>query len=286
MKQLGEVLLASTQFLKGKGISSPRLLAEELIAFVLKIKRIDLYLQFDLPIKEEELSQIRPLLKRGALGEPVDYILGEASFYHTQLVITPDVLIPRPETEIFVDLICKELGKSSQLGKEAWDVCTGSGCIGISIKKACPDLKMTLSDLSMQAVELATQNGLRNGVEVECLQGDLLEPFQGKKADIVICNPPYISEEEYEGLDPSVKGFEPKLALVGGLDGLDYYRRLKESLPLFLNPKAKVFFEIGTGQGEALMHLFVDPIWVLKRVEKDWSGHDRFFFLEFESTVL
>ncbi len=286
MKGLGEVLAASARFLKERGIPSSRLTAEELIAFVLKMKRIDLYLQFDRPLEEGELSLIRPLLKRASFGEPVEYILGETSFYHTELSITPAVLIPRPETEIFVDLICKELAQDSQVGKEAWDLCTGSGCIGISVKKACPDLKMTLSDLSEKALELAGQNAVKNAVEVECLQGDLLEPFQGKKADFIFCNPPYISETEYKNLEISVKGFEPKVALVGGEDGLDYYRRLKECLPTFLQPKAKVFFEIGTGQGAALMDLYTGPMWTRKRIEKDWAGHDRFFFLEFESVVL
>lgn len=104
----------------------------------------------------------------------------------------------------------------------------------------------------------------------------------GKKADIVFCNPPYVTSKEFFNLDRSVRDFEPKGALVGGEDGLAFYQRLEKDLPQYLNPQAKIYLEIGSGQGNALLDLFSGPIWKGVRVEKDWSGHDRFFFLEFE----
>jgi release factor glutamine methyltransferase len=282
MKTLGELLTVSSQFLKEKNCTRPRRVAEELIAHVLKLNRLDLYMQFDRPLVEEEMALLRALLKRSVRGEPVEYITGEVSFYHCAISVTPDVLIPRPETEILVDIACKQLKAESLAGKTVWDLCTGSGCIGIAVKKACPELAMTLSDLSEKALAVAAKNAQANGVEVEIVCGDLLAPFSGRKADVVFCNPPYIDSKEFLTLDTSVKDFEPQMALDGGEGGLAFYRRLNEALPAQLNSGAKVYFEIGTGQGKALLELFSAKGWRNARVEKDWAGHERFFFLEFE----
>lgn len=282
MKLLGEVLTLSSQFLKEKQHGRARRTAEELIAHLLKLKRLDLYMQFDRPMVESELEELRTLLKRAVRGEPFEYLTGEMSFYHCTLAITPAVLIPRPETEILVDIACKQLQQESLVGKMAWDLCTGSGCIGIAVKKAYPDLQVILSDISREALQVAEGNAQRNEVEVELLLGDFLEPFGARKADIVFCNPPYISKNEYDDLDNSVKNFEPQGALVAEEEGLAFYRRLKEALPQHLNPGAKVYLELGARQGQALRELFSGPEWRKARLEKDWAGHDRFFFLEFE----
>lgn len=280
MRTLGEVLTATANFLKDKHYPRSRRAAEELISRVLQIKRMDLYMQFDRPLLESELEIMRGQLRRAGAGEPMEYITGEVEFYRCSIEVTPAVLIPRPETEILVDYACRQL--KNETGKNAWDLCTGSGCIGIAVKKACPGLSMALSDISKEALEVARRNAQRNEAEVELLQGDLLAPFAGKKADIVFCNPPYVISKEFLNLDRSVRDYEPKGALVGGEDGLAFYRRLEKDLPQHLNPQAKIYLEIGSGQGNALLDLFSGPIWKGVRVEKDWSGHDRFFFLEFE----
>jgi release factor glutamine methyltransferase len=282
MKTLGEVLTLTSEFLKQKQCLRSRRTAEELISYVLQLKRLDLYMQFDRPVAESELTQIRTMLKRAVKGEPVEYIIGELVFYHCHIAVTKDVLIPRPETEILVDQACRLFKTLSCSEKIVWDVCCGSGCIGIALKKACPELKVCLSDISERALEVAASNAKRNGMDVELLHGDLLAPFRGRKADFIFCNPPYVSFKEYLTLDPSVKDFEPRAALVGGDDGLVFYHRLKKELPDYLNPGAKIFFEIGAGQGKELLALFDDGNWKNQRVEKDWAGHDRFFFLEFE----
>jgi release factor glutamine methyltransferase len=282
MKLLGEVLNLSIQYLKEKNITSSRLVAEALLSHVLGVKRMDLYLRFEYPLEEKELSMFRALLKKAALAEPVEYILSTSSFYGLNVHLSSHVLIPRPETEILVDQVAKLLEQTSVDGKVLLDLCSGSGCIGLSLKKKFPSLSVTLSDISLDALALSKKSAELNELDVSHLQGDLLSPFSLKKADYIVCNPPYISEPEYENLDLSVKGYEPKLALVGGETGLEFYERLASDLPSHLNPGAKVFLEIGMAQGAALNKIFSSPFWVKKELRQDWSGKDRFFFLEIE----
>lgn len=282
MKTIVEILTASTQFLQQKGVARPRWTAEMLLSAILGIKRMDLYLSFDRPLDEEELSRMRQWLKRAATHEPVEYIVPIISFYHTELMLSPAVLIPRSETEILADKICKQFSSQDLQGKEIWDLCTGSGCLGIALKKRFPEARVAIADLSAAALEVAAANAARNHVEVEIVCSDLLQAFTGRKADLVVCNPPYVSAEEYEALSPSVKLFEPAMALLAGERGMAYYERLNQELPAYLNHQAKIFLEIGCSQGPALMALFSDPHWVKRNLEKDWAGHDRFFFLEFE----
>lgn len=267
MKTIGEILKLSGEFLADRKLDRPRRVAEEVIGHVLHLKKMELYLQFDKPIIEQELNLIRDLIKRCSKGEPVEYVLGEVEFFGCRFRIDQRALIPRPETEILVEMISKQIQKGV-----LWDVCAGAGCIGIALKKALPELQVTLSDISADVLKLTAENAKLNGVEVSIVQGDLLEPFKGQKADYVVCNPPYISEEEYKRLDPSVRDFEPKLALVGGIKGTEFYERLKKELPAYLNPGAQVFFEIGSLQGEAIKKLFPKG-----ELHADWAGHPRFF---------
>jgi release factor glutamine methyltransferase len=231
-------------------------------------------------LSEEEFSLCDHFLKRRLTGEPLAYIKGETSFYGCSLFVTKDVLIPRQETELLVDLIVKELVPGQPL--EVFDVCTGSGCIGIALKKACPFLNVTLSDVCEKALAVAKENAIRNGVEVLFLQGDLLEPFKGKKCDLLVSNPPYIAEEEIFSLDPQVKEFEPLKALVAKKNGLEFYEAFAKGLPNILSKKAKVYFEIGYNQEKPLFSLFSDPYWRKKRCLFDLANHPRFFSLEIE----
>lgn len=267
MKAIGEILKLSAEFLAERKVERPRRMAEDLISHVLGLKRMDLYLQFDKPIVDRELSIIRDLLKRCAKGEPLEYILGEVEFFGCRIQIDRRVLIPRPETEILVEMISKKVQKGV-----LWDICTGSGCIGIALKKAHPELQVTLSDISPDALALAAENAKLNQIDVTLLRGDLLQPFKGQKADWIVCNPPYISEAEYTQLDLSVKDYEPKLALVGGERGTEIYETLKRELPDYLNPDAEIYFEIGSGQGDAIKRIFPNG-----QLLSDWSGKPRFF---------
>jgi release factor glutamine methyltransferase len=282
VKSIAEVLSLSTAFLTEKKLDRSRRSAEELLASVLGVKRIDLYLQHDRPLVESELDKMRALLKRRATGEPLEQILGEVEFYHCHLAITSDVLIPRQETEILVDLIAKRIKESSVSGRTLWDLCTGSGCIGLSLKKAFSELNVSLSDICPKALALAKKNAEVNHLEVDFRMGDLLEPFFGESADFIICNPPYVSQKEYDALDPGVRDFEPRSALLAGDSGTEFYERIARDLPPFLRPGAQIFFEIGSGQGSAVQEIFSSLPWRRNRLLKDWAGKDRFFFLEIE----
>lgn len=282
MHTIQEILKLSADYLKRKEIANPRRQAEELLSDFLGVDRLELYLQFDRPLETKEIDAFRERLKRRAKGEPVLYIHGETEFYGCQIKLTPDVLIPRQETEILADRIAMVLKNSPIEGRSLWDICCGSGCLGISLKKKFPDLNVFLSDISEKALKVAEMNAVLNKVQLEMLKGDLFQPFQGERADYIVCNPPYISEEEWEGLDREVKEFEPKLALVAGPTGLEFYKQIALELHHYLRPKGKLWMEIGYGQGEAVQQIFNHYGWGRFSVGKDWAGHDRFFFLENE----
>lgn len=277
MKTIKEIMQLSAQYFAGRGIESPRRESEELLSYALGLKRIQLYMYYDRPLEEWELEKCRAFLRRRAQGEPFAYIAGLVDFFDCKILVNPKVLIPRQETEILLDLVCKEITHEEWQGKHVWDLCCGSGCLGIGLKKKFPFLNVILSDISAEALEVARHNACKNDVEVSFLQGDLLLPFKGMKADLVICNPPYISEIEYAVLDPSVRDHEPKIALWGGPTGLEFYQRLCSELPRFLHSDSKAWFEIGAQQGNDIRTLFNAPPWHQGTVMKDWSGHDRFF---------
>lgn len=281
MKTLGEVLKLTQKFLEEQHILLPRKSAEELLSHQLKMSRLDLYLNFEMPLHEKELQSLRESLKRRAKGEPVEYIFGEMKFHELQLTVNPSVLIPRQETEILLSKIIERLKTADLKEKIAWDLCSGSGCLGLGLKKALPDLHLILADISERALEVAKANSVKNGLQVDFLQGDLLEPFQGKKADFILCNPPYISQKDYETLSREVRDFEPKEALLGGPNGNEFYKRLADVLPSFLNPGAHLFFEIGFDQGNTVKEIFSSSQWKGQIVEKDWAGHDRFFSIQY-----
>lgn len=282
MKTIKEILQLSIDYLKKKEIKEPRRQAEDLLTDFLGIKRLDLYLNIEKPLNTNEIETFRSLLKRRSQGEPLQYIHGKVDFYHCTFSVNPSVLIPRQETEILVDKFVKLLEKKDLKDKILWDICCGSGCIGISLKKRFPELTVILSDISVQALELAQQNAKLNHVNVQFVQGDLLTPFVNKKAHFVICNPPYISEDAYQMLDREVHDYEPMKALVGGKTGLEFYERLSRDLPIYLNTPSLVAFEIGFDQENQVKSLFNQPYWKHSWIEKDYAGHSRFFFLENE----
>lgn len=276
MNSVLEIITRSAEYLKGREVPNARREAEELIADALGVRRLDLYLQFERPLEQDELQRCRHFLMRRGKREPLQYLAGSVEFGNIPLKVTPDVLIPRPETEILVEMIAQALENRLLEGKVLWDVCCGSGCIGAALAARFPELRVVLSDLSEGACAVAAANA--PDLEVRC--GDLLAPFSGETCDFFVCNPPYIREDEYPGLMPEVRDFEPKTALVAGPTGLEFYQRLARELPKVMAPRGHVWLELGRGQGEPVKKIFEAAGMPGGEVQPDWSGHDRFFSLE------
>ncbi|HRW58722.1 MAG TPA: peptide chain release factor N(5)-glutamine methyltransferase [Chlamydiales bacterium] len=282
MKTVSEILTLSVDFLKKYKIDDARRSSEEIIAYVLGCSRLELYMQFDKPVEEEELQKIRQMLKRRTTHEPLQYILKEVPFYNVLLEVDKNVLIPRSETEMLVDIVVKDLKKSGRCeGKKVLDLCTGSGAIAISLKKEFPGLDVFGIDISEEALKVAQRNAIKNEVDVRWLQNDFLAGID-EKFDYIISNPPYVSFEEYESLQSEVKLFEPKTALVADDNGLFFYKKLADIYEKYLNPGGKIFLEIGFLQKNALFNLFFDKKWKISECYQDLNGKDRFFFLEIE----
>ncbi len=165
MKFLGDVLNLSVKYLKKRNVVSPRLVAETLLSSVLGVKRMDLYLRFGCPLEEKELAPFRAAIKKASLGEPVEYILSALDFYGLKLLISPSVLIPRQETEILVDYVATFLEKQELQGKSLLDLCSGSGCIGLSLKKKFPELAVSLSDISPEALAMSQKSAETHGLD-------------------------------------------------------------------------------------------------------------------------
>ncbi|MFZ0564927.1 MAG: peptide chain release factor N(5)-glutamine methyltransferase [Chlamydiales bacterium] len=271
---LVEIVQAAEFFLAREGIALPRREAEEVIAHALKIHWADLYLNHRRPFQKEELNLIEKMLIRRGRREPMAYIMGKVKFAGLIFDVSPDVLVPRPETEILVETISRTLETLETRGKVLWDICCGSGCVGIALKSRFPDLTVILSDISEKALAVAKKNAAQNQVDVQFKQGDLLIPFAGENCDFFTCNPPYISEKELDMLSPEVIDYEPKMALIAGKTGLEYYERLAKEL----HSGERGWFEMGHHQGTTIQALFKAAGWSCE-VESDWAGQDRFVYL-------
>ncbi|NGX35033.1 MAG: Release factor glutamine methyltransferase [Candidatus Anoxychlamydiales bacterium] len=276
------LLKTATEFLNEKKIKNAKISAEILLSHILKIKRSDLFLNFDKTLVEDDIKKYEHFIKRRAKKEPIEYITGKVDFYGCEILVDKNVLIPRVETEILVDLICKKLEKDNLDGKILIDLCTGSGVVAIALKKRFPRLKVMGGDISKKAFNIAKKNAKLNNVNAFFELGDLLKPFKNVKADFIVSNPPYVSEIEYLALDEDVKNFEPKKALIAKDGGLEFYKKIEKQIFTYVNPKAKLFFEIGYLQKKEVLNIFSDKKYVLKQVIKDFSKKDRFFFVEIE----
>ena len=269
---LGIVLRRSIDFVQQKK-GRPKFEVEHCIAHILGLRRLDLYLQFDRPLEETEIQKIRHAVMRLSRSEPLAYIQGLAHFYGHTFEVSSDVLIPRPETELLVETARQFIEQSSLETGTLIDVCCGCGCVGLSLKTLFPKWNVILSDLSQPAVSIALRNAAKMQVDVEVFHGDLFEPMLGVKADIVVANPPYLTAEEYEQLDRSVKDFEPVLALLGGPSGLEVYQRLSKRVPSILRSGGLYAVEIGAAQGQQVSQLLTFCRNV--RIIQDFAGHDR-----------
>ena len=272
-----ESIKLSTDFLMNKGIESPRINAELLLAKILNCKRLDLYLSFDRPLKEDEIALYREFIRRRSKFEPLQYITGSVEFYGLEFKINPSVLIPRPETEILVETILNSVDKESEIN--ILDIGTGSGIIAISLAKFLPNANIVAIDSSPNALETAVENARAN--EVEKRINFILMDVTGESKinnflfDLIISNPPYISSEEYKNLQPELRLFEPKGALTDDADGLRFYRIISVKAKSMLKNGGKIFFEMGQGQSQAVNNILLKEEFENIHIIKDYLNIDR-----------
>lgn len=253
-----DILQKTETYLREKNVDSPRLSAQMILAHGLGLDRMGLFLDMDRPLGASELDAVRPLAARRGRGEPVAYIVGEREFFSLAFEVTPDVLIPRPETELIVEEAIRLFPGDSEMAMA--DLGTGSGCLAVTLATRFPSARVTALDLSPSALAVARRNAARHNVaeRMEFLEATFSElpPVSGGYG-LIVSNPPYVSQEEYEALSPEVASFEPKSALVPvpGQDGLEAYPAVVAAAFKRLAPGGVLMLEIGWKQGQDVKHL-------------------------------
>lgn len=278
---IGEAILAGEQQLVAAGIDSGRLETEMMLAQLRDEPRLNLWLQRDDVLTEGQREKLQDWLARRATREPLQHILGWAPFLDFELHVTREVLVPRPETEVLAQLAIQRLAGATAPRVLDWG--TGSGCLALAIAKAVPAAEVHALDVSPDALRIARANAIayRLADRIRFHLGDgfaaLNSEFRipNSEFDLIVTNPPYIPAAEVETLDPEVRLHDPRLALVGGEDGLECYRRLATEGLAWLKPGGWLMSEFGDGQAPALTELFGKAGWVVEGVEKDLSGRDR-----------
>jgi release factor glutamine methyltransferase len=280
--RLIDVLREAAVSLEAGGIESSRLNAERLLAFVLKCSRVDLYLGFDRPLAPGERREYGALVSRRLAHEPLQYILGEAEFYALTFTVTPAVLIPRPETEILVERAFKEAASAGRLlPLRVCDIGTGSGVIGIILARHLPGTEVVCSDVSPEALGVAKFNAENLGVSdrVKLVLADALNPafpeIVGAPFDMAVSNPPYVTLTEWDGLPEEIRNFEPRQALLGGEDGLDFYRAITSMAGELLVPGGTLLVETGAGQSRAVAGLLAKAGFGDVHITPDLNGIER-----------
>jgi len=274
-------LLDGAQFLRDAGIESARLDAEVLLGYVLNAERTDIYLGMESTCNDNDEKGFRELLMRRAKGEPIAYITGRKEFWSLDFVVTPDVLIPRPETELLVELSLENaMIAPARDSLKIFDIGTGSGVIAVTLAKELRAARIWAVDASATALNVAVVNARRHGVadRIRFLHGDLFDPIAdlGHSFDLIVSNPPYVSSQGIPKLARDIRDWEPKMALDGGPDGLDCYRRIVDRAHKYLAPEGRVLLEIGEDQGTAVAGLFVRAEgFEAATIFQDYAGKDR-----------
>jgi release factor glutamine methyltransferase len=276
-----EVIQRSATFLGKKGVESPRLQTELLLAHLLGLPRMQLYLNFERILSAAETDALRLLVQRRGQREPLQHIVGSTSFCGFELKVSRHVLIPRPETELLAEAGWTFLNQRSANQTQplnCLDFGTGSGCLAIAIAVKSPSTSVIAVDLSSDALAVARENASRHAVveRISFMQGD---GFAGllpdRRFDLILSNPPYIPSGEIASLQPEVRDFDPQQALDGGPDGLNYYRRLAGEAAAFLKPGGKLMLELGDGQSERAQQLFEAQNWVVEAIRPDYTQRPR-----------
>ena len=275
-----ESINLSAEYLIKKGIESPKLNAELLLAHVLQCKRLDLYLSFDKPLKDEEIKIYRELLKRRSNFEPLQYILGSVEFYGLEFKVNNSVLIPRQETEVLVETIINFFPKENTFS--FLDIGTGSGNIAICLAKYFPQAFITTIDVNQACIQLAKENAEGIGVldRIEFLKADINEFIHPNKFDVIVSNPPYVSSEEFQNLQPEIINYEPVDAVSDFSDGFKFYKLICEKAKSLLKTSGYLFFELGKGQSTAVREIMENNNFQNILVKKDYLNIERVIYGE------
>lgn len=272
-----EVIAKSIEYLDKKGIESPRANAEILLANILNCKRLELYLMYEKPLRDSELNNYREFLKRRSNYEPVQYITGSVEFYALELKVTPAVLIPRPETEILVEVIIDSVKKEDELF--ILDFGSGCGNISIALAENLPNVHVTGIDISRDAIMIANENleKYKLNDRVNFLNGDILKfnVNNFSNYDIIVSNPPYVSQNDYLNVQKEIKNFEPKVAVTDFSDGYKYFVKIITLASGILKSGGKLFFEMGEGQSKKINELLIKNDYKEINVFKDYQKIDR-----------
>ena len=274
-----DLLNKTADWFKSKGIPNPRLDAQLLLGHVLGMKRMDLYMNFDRPMAEAEVSGFRELVRRRGAREPLQHLLGDTPFREISLKTDKRALIPRQETELIVDLVRKALepGRANTV----LDVGVGAGPIYLSIVKEIANCTVHGCDISPDALQLTRENAARNNLAAANLhQGDLFSPVPAElRFDCIVSNPPYVAEKERAQLQPEVRDFDPALALFGGAEGWEFPFRLMHEAFEHLAGTGVLILEIGAGQAPILKEKSASRPWKSVSTSQDYQGIDRFILL-------
>ena len=257
-----DLLKVTADYLKEKEVDSPRLTAEILLSHQLNTDRVNLYMNFDKPLTEKELSGYRSLIKRRLRHEPIQYITGSQEFWSLDFMVDPQVIIPRPESELLVEQAVKRIGANftpQNQSPKILDLGTGSGALAISVAKEVPQARIWATDLSAAALSLARSNAEKHGVSerIQFMRGDLWDPIINLDItfDIIISNPPYITSEEYNNLPPEVRDYEPRLALDGHEGGMYFIEKIIRGGLDYLSPGGWLIMEMSPDQTEKALLL-------------------------------
>ena len=279
-RTISRALSWGSRLLVERGIESPRLNAELLLRKALKIDQVDVYLYPDRVLTPPQFASYKSLINRRIRGEPIQYILGSREFWSLDLRVNPEVLIPRPETELLVEEALKIFKDERALPLRLMEVGTGGGAIAIALAKELKECCILAEDISWRAILLARENARNYGVSgnIRFLAGDLFSPLKEGKSrfDLILSNPPYIPSSTIGTLVREIAEFEPRIALDGGPDGLDFFREIVMGAESFLRNGGWLMLELGKGQGEAVAGMirntgFFEPPCIIK----DHSGVDR-----------
>lgn len=279
-----ELLATTSRYLKAKGIDSPRLTAELLLAHALGVRRLDLYLNPDQPLTPPELDAYRSLLTRRLRREPLQHITGVQEFWSSEFRVTPAVLIPRPETELLVEQAIRKLEATPQPEDlRVLDLGTGAGVLAVCLAAHFPRARLWATDISEAALEVARLNALRHGVSerIVFLQGDLWAPLRnrGLSFHLIVSNPPYVESEVFSTLAPEIRDHEPRTALDGGPGGMHLIERILQGAPEFLEPMGWLLLETAPHQNAAALdRLSRHPAYGTCGRLQDYSRRDRVVF--------